>query len=278
MRDWVYARCIGQIRRLRFPLARVTVLAFALTLIVPPALAGPPDDASLVEDNRSGTDLGVVPSDLTAVGDTLFFLADDGVNGEELWKSDGTPAGTEMVENIGPAGASSNAQALTSFNGKLYFAADDGTNGSELWVSDGTDVGTEMLKDFDDNGDGSPNDFEVVNGTLYFAANGGTNVGEDGRELWKSDGTSENTVQVADINDPDGLGSVPAELTAVGSTLYFAATDGGSNVELWKSDGTGAEIVEDIRPAGEASPRSSSTSTARFSSRPTMAAPAASST
>ena len=44
---------------------------------------------------------------MTAVGDTLFFTADDGVNGNELWKSDGTEAGTVLVKDINPGSGSS---------------------------------------------------------------------------------------------------------------------------------------------------------------------------
>ena len=41
-----------------------------------------------------------IPANLTNVGGTLFFTANDGVNGTELWKSDGTAAGTVMVKDI----------------------------------------------------------------------------------------------------------------------------------------------------------------------------------
>ena len=44
------------------------------------------------------------PSDLTNVNGTLYFQADDGVHGFELWKSDGTAAGTVMVKDINPGG------------------------------------------------------------------------------------------------------------------------------------------------------------------------------
>ncbi len=65
---------------------------------------------------------------------TLFFSASDGSNGGELWKSDGTAAGTMLVKDINPSGNSSPA-SLTNVNGELFFRADDGSNGVELWRS-----------------------------------------------------------------------------------------------------------------------------------------------
>ena len=34
------------------------------------------------------------------MGGTLYFRATDGAHGFELWKSDGTPDGTQMVKDI----------------------------------------------------------------------------------------------------------------------------------------------------------------------------------
>ena len=39
---------------------------------------------------------------LVAAGDTLFFTADDGEHGTELWRSDGTEDGTRLVRDINP--------------------------------------------------------------------------------------------------------------------------------------------------------------------------------
>ena len=79
---------------------------------------------------------------LTNVNGTLFFVANDGTHGLELWKSDGTASGTVMVM---AALFSANPYFLTDVNGTLFFTATDGTNGIELWKSDGTLAGTVMV-------------------------------------------------------------------------------------------------------------------------------------
>jgi ELWxxDGT repeat protein len=64
----------------------------------------------------------------------LYFSADDGVNGRELWKSDGTEAGTVSVADLAPGSESSDPQFLTLAGLHLFFSADDGTHGRELWA------------------------------------------------------------------------------------------------------------------------------------------------
>ena len=74
------------------------------------------------------------PDKLTAVGNTLYFRADDGTSGTELWKSDGTDSGTVRVKDIN-SGGSSGPEQLTAVGNTLYFRANDGINGTELWKS-----------------------------------------------------------------------------------------------------------------------------------------------
>jgi ELWxxDGT repeat protein len=179
----------------------------------------------------------------------LYFSATDGMNGTELWKSDGTSAGTVLVKDINPSFNSSSPRYLTNVNGTIYFHATNGTNGYELWKSDGTSSGTVLVKDIWPGAlSGSPRDLTNFNGTLYFRVNDGAT----GYELWKSDGTSTGTVLVKDIW-PGASGS-PLSFANVNGTLYFQATDGtiggAKGSELWKTDGTssGTVLVKDINP------------------------------
>jgi ELWxxDGT repeat protein len=164
----------------------------------------------------------------------------------ELWKSNGTAAGTVLVKNIDPGGGSSYPSNLTNVSGTLFFAATDGTHGVELWKSNGTVAGTVLVKDIDPgSGNSNPSNLTNVNGTLFFAATDVTH----GVELWKTNGTGAGTVMVKDI-DPGSAGSAPSWLTSANGLLYFAANDGTHGTELWQSNGTaaGTVMVQDINP------------------------------
>ncbi|REK19616.1 MAG: hypothetical protein DWQ37_00705 [Planctomycetota bacterium] len=181
---------------------------------------------------------------MVSIGGTLFFTALTDQDGFELWKSDGSDAGTTMVKDINPGFDSSFPYLATAVGDTLFFTATDGSSGFELWKSDGTGAGTMQVKNINPvPGTGSaPDELTAVGGTLFFQANDGT----AGTELWKSDGTETGTQRVLDI-DPVGS-SDPRELTNVEGVLYFRASDGFSGIELWQSDGTpaGTQRAADI--------------------------------
>jgi ELWxxDGT repeat protein len=198
----------------------------------------------------TGNSFHSMPGQYTGVNSSLFFLGYDGVHGTELWKSDGTVSGTQLVKDIrsGSSGTIAYSGTLLNNNGVLFFNATDGVNGDELWRSDGTASGTFMLKNIRSGSLGSkPFGLTNVNGTTFFVANDGST----GYELWKSDGTEAGTVRVKDIRSGTS-GSSIRYMVNMSGVLYFRANDGTSGYELWRSDGTstGTIRVKDIRAGG----------------------------
>ncbi|MFM9959793.1 MAG: ELWxxDGT repeat protein [Planctomycetaceae bacterium] len=194
----------------------------------------------LVKDILAGSE-GSTASDLTNLNGTLFFSANDGINGQELWKSDGTEAGTVLVKNIRADSASSTPSDLTVVGNTLFFRASDGINGTELWKSDGTEAGTVLVKNIATAGGSFPSELTDVGGTLFFTVLFGLS---GGTELWMSDGTEAGTVLVKEGNG--SFGSFAFGLTNVGGTVFFRAIDDSiedSTDELWKTDGTDAGTV-----------------------------------
>ena len=76
------------------------------------------------------------------VNGVAYFAANDGTNGTELWKSNGTAAGTVLVKDINSGSTGSYPTSLTNVNGTLFFSATDGVSPNELWRSNGTAAGT----------------------------------------------------------------------------------------------------------------------------------------
>ncbi len=86
------------------------------------------------------------PELLTDLGGTLLFVAGNPSQGRELWRSDGTPAGTWIVKDIQAGTGGSSPASITTMGSAVFFAANDGVNGTELWRSDGTAAGTRIVQ------------------------------------------------------------------------------------------------------------------------------------
>jgi len=250
------------------------------------ALASAQARVILVKDINPPGEEGSAPRNLTGVHGALFFSADDGVHGNELWKSDGTRAGTKLVKDIYP-GAEGSLPTWEPSGGRargigrtLFFKARDGRHGWGLWKSDGTRAGTKLVKAF--GGDDPKWLTKGPGGRLFFFAGAGlwksdgTRSGtrlvksvtygpflydevatagrllfftaRDGEHFWRSDGTREGTRRIKRVRNPEGL-------TNVDGTIFFKALDRhrAHGRELWKSDGTraGTKLVKDINPGTE---------------------------
>ena len=193
---------------------------------------------NIVMDIWPGENNSSSPIWLTKLGSKIIFSAYDGLNGRELWISDSTEAGTFMLKDINPGSNSSNPTGpMKILNGEVYFMANDGVHGAELWKTDGTSSGTVMVKDINPGENrslfwgGQPHwggEYTHVHGdSFYFVAYDG----ENGSELWRSDGTEDGTSMVVDANPGEG-DSWPWWFTSVGDKLFFTAWDGNTR-ELW---------------------------------------------
>jgi ELWxxDGT repeat protein len=171
----------------------------------------------------------------------LYFRGWDSTHGWELWKSDGTEAGTVMVKEIRTGTNGSEVQNLVKLGTTLYFIAYDGTN-RQLWKSNGTDAGTVRVSTAITN----VYDLTVVNDKLFFQGNDASNT----NALWVSNGTEGGTTVLMNNISPDYL-------TAVGNTLFFEGWTSPLGYELWKSDGTVAGTInlKNINTTGSANPR-----------------------
>lgn len=172
---------------------------------------------------------------------TLRRLGDFGPHGEivgaggnaffntagELWKSNGTAAGTVKITEIMNGEFPAHLVLGTDVNGTLFFTADD-----TLYKSDGTELGTvevDPAEQVELSGDA---EMTVIGTTLYFtgpAADSGSCHRHDAT-LWQSDGTPEGTFEVSPTPSNCRFGG----LTPAGSSLYFVADDGVHGLELWR--------------------------------------------
>lgn len=165
----------------------------------------------------------------------LYFSSNDGINGSELWRTDGST--TEMVANINPVDSSA-PEYLTVYNGWLYFSAHDGVNGRELWRSNGST--TEMVADiFPGAANSNPDSLIVFGGNLYFVANSNLN----GDQLWRTDGSTITLITDLDNTDQDAYNYYFTELNGY---LYFSARADSTGWEVWRTNGTGATRVTDV--------------------------------
>lgn len=232
-------------------------MAAAAVAVTMGVLGSAPADATTQATCGSPRTLASSPRALTTTARGTFFTADDGRHGRELWRSDGTRAGTVLVEDVRPGRGGSNPTALRAVGNTLFFTADDGVHGRELWRSDGTRTGTVLVKDIRAGAAGSdPSSLTSDGRTLFFDADDG----DHGAELWKTDGTRTGTVLVKDVR-PGARGShrntygYTRKMTQAAGRLFFEADDGAHGDELWTSDGTagGTVLVSDLRPgAGDA--------------------------
>lgn len=175
------------------------------------------------------------------VGNLIYYVVSGGrnVNRGELWVTDGTSIGTQMVKRFDSACYPRiNYNASTELNGKLYFAVTDYTGRTDLWVTDGSPTGTLNIKSINK----STGAIFSYDNSLYIGTID---------SLLKSDGTASGTIPFAKLTL---LQKPPLEIPTLlyHNELYFVAANDTAGFELFVTDGTqnNTHIVADIYPRG----------------------------
>ena len=190
------------------------------------------NDPYLVKDiNTHVAPTGSYPDHFLTAGNYTYFTATDGYGYPlELWRSDGTEAGTIDLH-------AANSRPV-AFNGKIWFT----TSANEIWSTDGTVAGTQQLTLPSVTPALTPkHDLMATSTGLYFYS------AQYNASLWVTDGTTGGTHQVG---GPFTAADVPYQdnedyhyWAATGSFLYFEADDG-HGFALWRTDGSTLSLIE----------------------------------
>lgn len=179
-----------------------------------------------------------------------YYFPAFGDNGVKLWKTDATVMGTVELSDL--TVSYSSPQYLNIYNDAIFFFADGASPPDQLFkISSGDTHPTQLTsRDFFSEAGCISYSSMTLEGILYFP------FADDlkGCELWRTDGTTNGTYMVKDIN-PDDLHSFPGFLLAHEGWLYFSALKEGFGFELWKTDGTesGTTMVADINAGNSSS-------------------------
>ncbi|MCE9672851.1 hypothetical protein LY474_34100 [Myxococcus stipitatus] len=186
----------------------------------------------------------VGPESLEDVNGTLFFAVNFRDGRGELWRSDGTEAGTGVVKDFpaAPVSWGLGVTGLVAVGSRVFFQAETAGTGNELWVSDGTEQGTHLVSDLMP-GPGNSRLSLATNlgaGLTFFRTV--TEPTPTGVELWSSDGSAEGTVRLASFGAVAALDG--ASLRVGDALLFFLSQPDGTF--LWRTDGTaeGTRVVE----------------------------------
>jgi len=196
---------------------------------------------NLVKDlNRGPADPGrVFLSNYAALHGVLYFSGWDPAHGSEVWRSDGTTAGTYRVTDVCPGRCDSRPGEIRAVGDLLYFSANDGFSSQELWVSDGLPGHERKVKDVCLGPcQSDPQGYAAVGSQVLFFARLGQR-----RQLWATDGTASGTRRVALLCTVAAGGSdclSSRDLVSTGNRAFFALYTPDGRLDLWESDGTAA--------------------------------------
>jgi ELWxxDGT repeat protein len=176
------------------------------------------------------------PISFTAAdGEAYFFASDGAVVSRDLWRTDGTPAGTSLAADIDAEDDGIVEAAWAA--GRLFFENIEPTTGHELWSFDG--VSASITRDASPGILGSyPVSLIAAGDRVYFAGGDLAN----GKEGWVSDGTALGTKLIADISVGPDWG-IPNDFHLAGGELFFFARALDFDMELYRLEIVDAHVL-----------------------------------
>lgn len=196
--------------------------------------------ASAIESNVSDVDV--------TCREVLYKTLNDGVHGFELWRTDGTEEGTQMVVDAFPGENSSFPFNITPVNDLVYFLAVTSATSAAVMVTDGSDEGTHVLATIPVEGQIGPEILSNEREIKWIAKAGDRAVFllPDPQQpvgvLWGSDGTVEGTHVLQEGVDFDEVGA----LFSLGNKVAYLYDDGEHGYEWWITDGVTTEMLADL--------------------------------
>ena len=239
------------------------------------------------------TTTGASTTQMMDLDDRLVFSWVDPQHGTELWTSDGTPAGTHILEDIFAGSGSSSPSLGLVFQNTLYFKAQSYLEGEALWSYRPAQNQLTRLLTLENMGTQPPlmttmGDwvyffaYDWANGKIFYRTNG-----LEVQQVIKLSGSNTQANMLGTLtrdsqsrvlfltNDPDNEGGLyssngtkegtirlagplsysSGSTTYMNGRFYFGAQDKTHGVELWQTDGTaaGTGLVKDIYPGPEGS-------------------------
>jgi ELWxxDGT repeat protein len=194
--------------------------------------------------------VGTIRSSSTSTVSSGLYTVYDGTLGQQLWKSDGSVGGTNLVLTLDAGPGAKNAEFSFSQAGNAVFATDDGVHGQKIWFTDGTSAGTALLATANTGTEPAGSEFDPAGIGYSTAAFTGPYLfvlydKTLGQQLWSSDGTISGTTVVTDLETGPGIKSVAPFSTTItigaGPSDWrdvFVSDDGVHGQQIWSTNGT----------------------------------------